>query len=194
MQAPLKYLYPQASQAPVLLTKFTLLLSNQSKASVTAGGESLTDSLSSCARLCARLFSLNRQCTLQLKSIITTAPVLKKCQHQLKRPSVCLSVLLSACFVCLFFREQGEKEENGWLSAVNHKWFAEFISARESLTERHQLPVTFLFFLLVFFKCRKGSVLSLSLLHNLYKVLIYEKEPFYGANCTKQAAGAPDNK
>lgn len=59
----------------------------------------------------------------QLESIITAAPVLKKCQHQLKRPSVCLSVLLSACFVCLFLWEQG-----GRGGECMTKWFAEFSS------------------------------------------------------------------
>lgn len=114
-----KYLYPQASQTPMLLTELTLLLSNQSQASVTAGGGSLTDSLNSCARLCARVLSLNRQRTplKSLKSIITIAPVLRKCRHQLKRPPVCLFVCLSVClsvFVCLFFTGAGgKKEENG---------------------------------------------------------------------------------
>lgn len=108
-----KYLHPQASQTAMLLTELTLLLLNQSKASVTAGGESLTDSLNSCARLCASVLPLNRQCALQLKSIITTAPVLQKCQHQLKR-ALCLFVCLSVCLsVLVLFAfsswEQGEK-------------------------------------------------------------------------------------
>lgn len=106
-----KYLYPQASQTPMLLTELTLLLLNQSKASVTAGGESLTESLNSCASLCAQVFSLNRLCTLQLKSIIRTAPILQKHQHQLKRPSVCLFGRPSVCLLCLpvFFMEAGGK-------------------------------------------------------------------------------------
>lgn len=71
--------------------------------------ESLTDSLNSCARLCAQVLSLYCQRTLQLKSIITTAPVLQKCQHQLKRLSVCLFVCLCLLLFAFSSREHREK-------------------------------------------------------------------------------------
>lgn len=104
-----KYLYPQTSQMHTLLTELTLPLLNQSKASVTAGGASLTDSLNSSHVFVLESSLLNRHCTLQLESIITTAPVPQKCQHRLKGPSVCLSVRLSVCSVCLFFMGAGGK-------------------------------------------------------------------------------------
>lgn len=72
----------------------------------------LTDSLNSFARLCDPYFTLNHQCTLSLKSIITTAPVLQKWQHQFKRSSVCLFVCPCVCLLCLSFLpgSRGEKE------------------------------------------------------------------------------------
>lgn len=99
-----KYLYPQASQMPMLLTELPLLLSN-----------CLTDSLNLCESLCASVLSLNLLCTPKLKinhkncTCFTEKPASVK-----KGPLfVCLSVCPSVCFICLFLVGAGGEKENG---------------------------------------------------------------------------------
>lgn len=121
-----KYLYPPASQMPVLLTELTLLLLNR-----------LTDSLNSCASLCAPVLALNRSCTLQLKINHKNGTCSTEMPASVKKGPlfVCLSVRLSVCFIRLFVMGAGGKgEENGWLSAVNHKWVEECVCALERLS------------------------------------------------------------
>lgn len=122
--ATLKYLHPQASQATILLTEVTLLLLNQSKASVTAGEESLTHSLSSCVHLCARLFFFS---FLFLRGGLSMLSVAQINHHystwSIEMPAsvkktVCLFVCPSVCLLCLpffFSSRRGErgKKENG---------------------------------------------------------------------------------
>lgn len=100
-----------------------LLLSNQSKASVTTGGESLTDSLNSFARLCALslLFESSAHTAAQINHNYST------CSTEMPasvKKVLCLFAFLSLCLSVLFVfssREQGGKRKKGMTKCTESK-------------------------------------------------------------------------
>lgn len=83
------------------VTEFTLPLLNQSKASVTVGGASLTDSLNS------SLCSLSVHTAAQINHNYSVCSAEMPSSVKKNRPHVCL---LGRFFVCLFFTGAGGKE------------------------------------------------------------------------------------
>lgn len=87
-----------------------------------------------CTSLCSSpLFVLSTHTAAQINHNYST------CSTEMPasvKKAICLFVCMSvSVVVCLFFTgAQGKGKENGWLSAVNHKWVEESVAALEGLS------------------------------------------------------------